>query len=37
VKPSIGMIMLTLFDFFILWLIWREYGKFRENGAKKPT
>lgn len=24
---SIGMILLTLFDIFILWLIWREYGK----------
>jgi uncharacterized membrane protein len=27
---SIGMILLTLFDFFILWLIWREYGKARK-------
>lgn len=25
VKPSIFMIVLTLFDLFILWLIWREY------------
>ncbi len=29
VQPSIGMILLTLFDVFILWLIWREYGKAR--------
>lgn len=29
VKPSVGMIMLTIFDVFILWLIWREYGKVR--------
>lgn len=27
VKVSVGMIGLTLFDVFILWLIWREYGK----------
>lgn len=27
VSPSIGMILLTIFDVFILWLIWREYGK----------
>lgn len=25
VKPSIFMILLTVFDVFILWLIWREY------------
>lgn len=24
---TIGMILLTAFDVFILWLIWREYGK----------
>ena len=24
---SIGMIILTIFDAFIVWLIWREYGK----------
>lgn len=29
VQLSIGMIALTLFDVFILWLIWREYGKVR--------
>jgi uncharacterized membrane protein len=27
---SIGMTLLTIFDVFILWLIWREYGKVRE-------
>jgi uncharacterized membrane protein len=27
VHPTIGMILLTIFDVFILWLIWREYGK----------
>lgn len=25
-KFSIGMVLLTAFDLFILWLIWREYG-----------
>jgi uncharacterized membrane protein len=29
VRPSIGMILLTIFDVFILWLIWREYIKVR--------
>lgn len=32
VKPSIWMILLTIFDIFILWLIWREYGKIRRKG-----
>ncbi|MEO7364181.1 MAG: DUF2127 domain-containing protein [Candidatus Saccharimonadales bacterium] len=27
VQVSVGMILLTIFDVFILWLIWREYGK----------
>ena len=27
VHASIGMILLTIFDIIILWLIWREYGK----------
>ena len=31
VKPSIGMILLTIFDVFILGLIWREYGKVRQQ------
>jgi uncharacterized membrane protein len=29
VKPSIGMVALTIFDIFVLWLIWREYSKVR--------
>ena len=29
VKASVGIILLTIFDMFILWLIWREYGKVR--------
>lgn len=31
VGPSIGIILLTVFDVFILWLIWREYGKAKLN------
>jgi len=31
VKASASMILLTLFDVFILWLIWREYGKVRRD------
>lgn len=28
VRVSLFMIVLTVFDLFILWLIWREYVKF---------
>lgn len=31
VKLSVGMIVLTVFDVLILWLIWREYGKVRKE------
>lgn len=34
VKPSIGMILLTIFDLFILWLIKREYEKLRASIKK---
>ena len=36
VSPSIGMILLTVFDIFILWLILREYKIVRRNLAPKP-
>ncbi|WP_199921532.1 DUF2127 domain-containing protein [Intrasporangium calvum] len=37
VKFSIGMVSLTAFDVFILWLIWREFGKVRgEPHASAP-
>lgn len=39
VKISLGMILLTIFDAFIVWLIWREYGKERAvltSKAHKP-
>lgn len=29
IQFSIGMVLLTIFDVMILWLIWREYGKFK--------
>ena len=29
VRFSLGLALLTLFDVFILWLIWREYAKVR--------
>lgn len=35
VKASLGMILLTIFDVLILWLIWREYGKIRPTLAAK--
>ena len=31
VKFSIGLLLLTLFDIFIIWLTWREYQKHRAN------
>ncbi len=35
VRVSIGMVLLTVFDVFILWLIWREYGKAKILLTKK--
>lgn len=35
VKASLGMILLTIFDVLILWLIWREYSKIRLKPASK--
>lgn len=37
VKVSIGMIALTLFDVFILWLIWREYGKVKAGSQESSA
>lgn len=31
VRVSAGMVFLTIFDIFILWLIWREYGRVRKK------
>lgn len=31
VHPTVGMVLLTIFDIVILWLIWREYGKVKEK------
>ena len=31
VKASIGMILLTIFDLFVLWMIWQEFAKVRLN------
>lgn len=33
VEPSIGLILLTIFDIAVLWLIWREYEKVRSKPA----
>ena len=30
-KTSIGMILLTIFDVYILWMIWREYGMVKKS------
>jgi uncharacterized membrane protein len=37
VKVSIGMIALTVFDVFVLWLIWRERGKVRRELSVAPA
>ncbi len=31
VHPTFGMIFLTIFDAFIVWLTWREYQKFKRG------
>ena len=31
VKASMGMIFLTGFDIFVLWMIWQEFAKVRLN------
>jgi len=40
VRSSIGMLLLTVFDVLILWLIWREYAKVKpvlgERIARSP-
>lgn len=33
---SVGMTLLTVFDIFIVWLIWREYGKVKAKMATLP-
>lgn len=35
VDVSLGMILLTIFDVLIVWLIWHEYGKAKIEFAKK--
>jgi len=37
VKFSAGMLVLTVFDAIILWLIWREYGKVRPALTSRPA
>lgn len=37
VKASIGMILLTIFDIFIVWLIWREYGRVKRRLVENET
>ena len=37
VKLSVGMILLTVFDMFILWLIWREYEKVKAGSQRSPA
>jgi len=37
VKFSVGMLLLTVFDAAILWLIWREYGKVRPALSRRSA
>ncbi|MBC7565135.1 DUF2127 domain-containing protein [Candidatus Saccharibacteria bacterium] len=30
---NVGMLLLTIFDLFILWLVWREYQKFTHKNV----
>lgn len=34
---SVGMLLLTIFDVVILWLIWREYGTAKQTLGKKSA
>ena len=36
-KFSVWMFLLTVFDVFILWLIWREYGKVKTALARRTA
>jgi uncharacterized membrane protein len=29
--PSTGLALLTLFDLFVVWLVWRDYGEHRQR------
>jgi uncharacterized membrane protein len=31
--PTLGLVLLTVFDLFILWLTWREYQRVRSQAA----
>jgi uncharacterized membrane protein len=33
--PSAGLALLTVFDIFIIWLTWREYGRMRTDRARR--
>lgn len=37
VQPTIGMILLTIFDVIILGFIWLEYGKFKKRIGQTET
>jgi len=32
--PSVGLALLTVFDIFIIWLTWREYGRMRTDRVR---
>jgi uncharacterized membrane protein len=36
-KPSVSLVLLTLFDCFVAWLTWREYRAKRAGVAVSPT
>jgi uncharacterized membrane protein len=33
--PSVGLVLLTIFDLFIIWLTWREYQRTRTTGRRR--
>ncbi len=35
--PTIGLTLLTIFDAFIVWLTWREYGRQRAGRTPSPA
>ncbi|MGW0229397.1 DUF2127 domain-containing protein [Actinopolymorpha singaporensis] len=35
--PTVGLVLLTVFDAFVVWLTWREYGRQRAAGRTRSA
>ncbi len=36
VNPTVGVALLTIFDVFMIWLTYREYGKATDDTTRLP-